>query len=69
MRLGNNLRRYRFEHNEMTQQDLANAVGVSRLTIHSLESGKFNPTTLLALKIAEYFGVMVEEIFYIIHED
>jgi putative transcriptional regulator len=53
----------------MTQQDLANAVGVTRLTIHSLESGKFNPTTLLALKIAAYFSVTVEDIFFIIHED
>lgn len=69
MRLGNNLRRYRFEHNEMTQLDLANAVGVTRLTIHSIESGKFNPTTLLALKISEFFNAKVEDIFFIVNED
>jgi putative transcriptional regulator len=50
----------------MTQQDLANAVGVSRLTIHSIETGKFNPSTLLSLKIAKFFGVSVEEIFFLV---
>lgn len=65
MKLENNLRRYRFDHDEITQQDLANAVGVSRLTIHSIERGKFNPSTLLALKIAQFFDVTVEDIFYL----
>ncbi len=65
MKLANNLRKYRFEHDEMTQQDLANAVGVTRLTIHSVETGKFVPSTLLALKIARYFGTRIEDIFYI----
>ncbi len=65
MRLENNLRRFRFEHDEITQQDLANAVGVSRLTIHSIETGKFNPSTLLALKIARFFGASVEDIFFL----
>jgi putative transcriptional regulator len=65
LKLENNLRRYRFDHDEITQQDLANAVGVSRLTIHSIERGKFNPSTLLALKIAQFFDVTVEDIFYL----
>ncbi len=69
MKLANNLRKYRFEHNEITQQELANAVGVTRLTIHSVETGKFVPSTLLALKIARYFGKRVEDIFYIDDED
>jgi putative transcriptional regulator len=64
-KLGNNLRRYRFEHNEITQQELANALGVTRLTIHSIETGKFNPSVSLALKIADFFGKNVEEIFYL----
>lgn len=68
MKLENNLRRYRFEHDEMTQQDLANAVDVSRLTIHSIETGKFNPSTLLALKIAQFFNAAVEDIFYFVNE-
>jgi len=66
LKLENNLRQFRFDHNEITQQDLANAVGVSRLTIHSIETGKFNPSTLLSLKIANFFGVSVEDIFFLV---
>lgn len=69
MQLKNNLRQYRFQHNEITQQDLANAVGVSRLTIHSIENGKFNPSTKLALKIAHFFGVKLEDIFYLTEKE
>jgi putative transcriptional regulator len=64
-KLGNNLRRCRFDHNEISQQKLANEVGVTRLTIHSIETGKFNPSVLLALKIANFFNKTVEEIFYL----
>ena len=53
----------------MTQQGLANAVGVTRLTIHSIETGKFNPSTLLALKIARFFGVGLEKIFYLSEDE
>ncbi|HEY4695706.1 MAG TPA: helix-turn-helix transcriptional regulator [Candidatus Hydromicrobium sp.] len=49
----------------MSQQELANAVGVTRLTIHSIEKGKFNPSVLLALKIANFFKKPVGEIFYL----
>lgn len=69
MKLENNLRTYRFEHDQISQQDLANAVGVTRLTIHSIETGKFNPSTLLALKIAQFFEASVEDIFYLVPED
>ena len=65
MELGNHLKKLRFEHGQITQQALANAVGVTRLTIHSIENGKFNPSTLLALKIARFFGVDLEEVFFI----
>lgn len=65
MKLGNTIRKCRFEHDEMTQQQLANEVGVTRLTIHSIETGKFMPSTLLALKIAKFFGKAVEDIFFI----
>lgn len=68
LKLGNNLRRCRFDHNEISQQALANAVGVTRLTIHSIEKGKFTPSTFLALKIARFFGKSVEEIFYIVDQ-
>ena len=64
-KLGNNLRRCRFEHNEISQQELANSVGVTRLTIHSIETGKFNPSVSLALRIANFFSKPVEEIFYL----
>lgn len=69
MRLENNLRKLRFEHGEISQQDLANAVGVTRLTIHSIEAGKFNPSTLLALKLARFFGVGMEDIFSLAGEE
>ena len=66
LKLGNNLRKIRFEHDEISQQDLANAVGVTRLTIHSIEAGKFNPSTLLALNIARFFNKSVEDIFSLV---
>mgnify|MGYP002541649530 FL=1 len=47
----------------MTQQQLAALLGVSRQTIISLESGKYNPSILLAHKIAQAFGVHIEDIF------
>jgi putative transcriptional regulator len=66
MKLGNNLRRCRFEHGEISQEDLADAVGVTRQSIHSIEKGKFVPSTLLALRLAKYFNKTLEEIFFII---
>jgi putative transcriptional regulator len=63
--LGNHLKKLRFEHDNISQQALANAVGVTRLTIHSIENGKFNPSTLLALKIARFFDLQLEDVFFI----
>ncbi len=48
---------------DITQQDLAVAVGVSRQTINSTEAARYVPSTVLALKIARYFGKSVDEIF------
>ena len=48
---------------DITQQQLAEAIGVSRNTINSIESGKYIPSTVLALKIARYFGKPAESIF------
>lgn len=48
---------------DITQQDLAVEIGVSRQTINSIESGRYVPSTLLALKIAAYFGKTVNDIF------
>ena len=53
----------------MTQQQLADEVGVSRQTINAIESGKFVPSTVLALKIAQNFGKAVEEIFQLEEDD
>lgn len=54
---------------EITQQELAQAVGVSRQTINSIESGKYVPSTILSLKIAKYFDKPVESIFQIDETD
>jgi putative transcriptional regulator len=69
VKLGNNLRRFRFEYDEISQQALANAIGVTRLTIHSIEKGKFIPSTYLALKLAHFFGKNVEDIFFLKDKD
>lgn len=53
----------------ITQQELANATGVSRQTINAIESGKFVPSTVLALKIAHTFQKPVEDIFQLEEED
>ena len=53
----------------MTQQELADKVDVSRQTINAIESGKFVPSTVLALKIAHTFEKSVEEIFFLEEED
>ena len=47
----------------MTQQQLADSLGVSRQTINSLESGRYNPSILLAHKIAALFGQCIEQVF------
>ncbi|ACV27227.1 helix-turn-helix transcriptional regulator [Kangiella koreensis] len=60
--LDNRIRVFRAEH-RMSQGELAEAIGVSRKTISTIEVGKFVPSTIIALKIAEYFKVPVEEVF------
>ncbi|NQU31033.1 MAG: helix-turn-helix transcriptional regulator [Anaerolineae bacterium] len=59
----NQIRRLRFEHDEMTQQELAEQVGCTRQTIIVLEKQRYVPSLALALKIAQIFGVTVEEVF------
>ena len=54
---------------DITQQDLAEAVGVSRQTINSIEAGRYVPSTVLALKIARYFGKPADSIFSLNDED
>jgi putative transcriptional regulator len=61
----NTIRRLRFERAEMTQQDLAQRVGVTRQTIIALEAGRYAPSLPLAVRIARVFGVGVEDVFLI----
>ena len=61
--ISNELRKFRFFANEMTQQQLAEKVGVSRQTIISIEAGKYSPSLELAFRIAEAFGVKINELF------
>jgi putative transcriptional regulator len=61
--ISNNIRKLRFFANEMTQQELAEKAGVSRQTIIAIEAGKYAPSLELAFRIAEAFGVKLEEVF------
>mgnify|MGYP003396840260 CR=1 FL=1 len=63
--IGNNIRKLRFNHNEMTQQDLAEKVSVTRQTIVAIEKGKYSPSLELAFRIALIFKVPLEEVFFI----
>lgn len=65
----NNIRKLRFHHNEMTQEQLAEKVGVTRQTIIAIESAKYAPSLELAFKIALTFGVPLEEVFTYTIED
>jgi putative transcriptional regulator len=60
--LHNRIRVFRAEH-RMSQEDLAAAIGVSRKTINTVESGRFIPSTVIALRIARFFKVPVEDVF------
>ena len=62
-RINNNIRKLRFFHNEMTQQELAQKVGVTRQTIIAMEQGKYSPSLELAFRIALTFGVPLDEVF------
>ena len=61
--LKNQIRRMRFENDEMTQQQLADKTGVTRQTIIAIEAGKYAPSLMLALRIARAFNRRVEEVF------
>jgi putative transcriptional regulator len=54
---------------DITQEDLAKIISVSRQTINAMEKNKYVPSTVLAMKIAKYFGKKVEEIFYLDEND
>ena len=59
----NQIRRLRFEHAEMTQQELADQVGCTRQTIIALEKGRYVPSLALAFRIATVFELSLEDVF------
>ena len=68
-KIGNNIRKLRFFRNEMTQQQLAEKVGITRQTIIAMEQDKYSPSLELAFRIAHVFGVPLEEVFTYQPED
>jgi putative transcriptional regulator len=68
IRLSNRLRVARAE-NDLSQEQLARAAGVSRQTISSIETGQYCPSTLLAFRLARVLGVRVDELFRLEGED
>ena len=62
-RIKNRIRRLRFDHDEMTQEELSNKVGCTRQTIIALEQNKYVPSIELAFRVAKTFGVPIEEVF------
>jgi len=61
--LKNSIRKLRFENGEMTQQALADRIGVSRQTVIALEANKYVPSLLLAMRLARVFNTTVEQVF------
>lgn len=61
--LTNVIRKLRFEHDEMTQQHLAEKIGVTRQTVNAIETGKYSPSLEVAFRIAEVFDARVDEVF------
>lgn len=62
-KISNNIRKLRFYHNEMTQKELADKVGVTRQTIVAIENAKYSPSLELAFRIALVFDSPLEEVF------
>ena len=60
----NHIRKLRFEHGEMTQQQLADAIGVTRQTVVAIEKEKYSPSLEAAFLIAMEFGVPIGDVFY-----
>ena len=61
--IANNIRRLRFEHNEMTQAELAERIGMTRQTVAAIEAGKYSPSLEAAFRIAQVFEVPLEQVF------
>ena len=59
----NTIRTQRFHHGEMTQQELADRIGLTRQTVIAIEQGRYSPSLEAAFRIARVFGVPLEEVF------
>ena len=59
----NQVRRLRFEHGEMTQQELADKIGMTRQTVAAIEQGKYSPSLEAAFRIARVFGRGLDDVF------
>ncbi len=67
--ISNNIRKLRFFHDEMTQKELADQVGVTRQTIVAIEKAQYSPSLEVAFRIARVFGAPLEEVFIYAPED
>lgn len=65
IKIENSVRKLRFNNNEMTQQELADLVGVTRQTVVAIEKCKYTPSLELAFKISIVFNKEIQEVFYI----
>ena len=65
IKIENSVRKLRFNNNEMTQQELADLVGVTRQTVVAIEKYKYTPSLELAFKISIVFNKEIQEVFYI----
>lgn len=63
-RIRNEIRRLRFEHGEMTQQELAEKIEMTRQTVNAIEQGKYSPSLEAAFRIANVFGKPIESVFH-----
>ena len=61
--VANQIRRFRFERDEMTQQELADRIGVTRQTVNAIELGKYSPSLEIAFRIAAVFRVPLDRVF------
>jgi putative transcriptional regulator len=68
-RVTNSIRALRFSHGEMTQAELAAAIGVSRQTVIAIEQGRYSPSLEMAFQIAEAFGVPLDDVFQYTKEE
>ena len=67
-RIQNHIRTLRFQHREMTQQELADQIGVTRQTVNAIEGGKYSPSLEVAFRIAHLFNMPLEQVFQYVVE-